>query len=422
MIQLLGVLPAGLYLQSLIGCDNVKEFPEQLGAAVYKSEGADIADITHRLLDSLGGIQSFIDKDDIVILKPNAQWWLQGMTNTDVMSEFIKHVLNIPGFSGEIIIVDNHQDTIRNSRGWTTDKPNGKFNLNDLVKYFNDNGFANVTKYHWHPAGPNPNPLQLAGSGDSVISHPSEGDGYIWPEDLYYECPHGNRCILAYPVFTSSYSGVTIDLKEGAFKNGAYTSQPVKFINFSALNHHSRYAGVTASIKNLMGVVDMSCGYPAPNPENSFNTHHIGASFLFRLLTKHSKQLQSLPFYWDTYFSPSVFRFRFTGGVLGKFMTTIRKPDLNIVTAINIGWGSRTNTKMAYKANTVLASVDPVALDYIAGSQVLLKATQTVSAPQDYIELNDPSNEDKPFYSFLQECRREMGGTMNPDLIKVIDC
>ena len=172
----------------------------------------------------------------------------------------------------------------------------------------------------------------------------------------------------------------------------------------------------------MMGVVDMSCGYPAPLPENTFNTHHIGASFLFRQLIQYKNKLQELPFFWDLLNNPSVFRFRYTAAVLGKFMKEICNPDLHIITAINIGWGSRTDTAKAYQANTLLASKDPVALDFIAGSQVLLEATKKVSAPQEYLELNDPSNEGKPFYSFLQECRRELGGTIEPDLIEVIEC
>jgi len=94
---------------------------------------------------------------------------------------------------------------------------------------------------------------------------------------------------------------------------------------------------------------------------------------------------------------------------------------LNIITAIKVGWGSRIDSSKAYPTNTILASTDPVALDFIAGSQVLLEATKKAGAPQEYSELNDPSNKDKPFRSFLQECRKELGGTINPDLITIIE-
>lgn len=424
VIKLLGSLPAALYLQSIMGCSNknAQNAPgPQIPATIYRATGPDPADLTSRLLDSIGGINSLIGPEDIVILKPNSQWWHQGMTNTDVMAAFIEAVLQRPGFTGEVIIADNHQCKDLNSRAWTTQDRNGRFNYNELVEYFNDQGFANVTKYHWSPAGPNPTPLQMDGSGDSVRSHPSEGDGYIWPRDLYYTCPHGNRCILAYPVFTSSYSGVTIDLKNGAFKNGSYTGQPVKFINFSAMNHHSGYSGVTASVKNFMGVVDMTCGYPGPEPEGFFNTHHVGASGLFRFLAEHRQGLRKFPYFLEIYLHASVFRFHYTGGVLGAFMAKVRRADLNIITAIRTGWGSRIDTKMATQTDTLLASTDPVALDFWAAKNVLLPATAAAESPGWLLEANDPGPEDSRFRKFLEECRRELGGTTDPDLMKVIE-
>lgn len=424
IIKCLGSLPLVLYAQQFLGCagDDERPFPPQTPATIYKATGPDPTDITRRLLDGLGGIRSLVDVDDIVILKVNSQWWHQGMTNTDILRAFIEQVLAIPGFAGEVIIADNHQSVTPNDRGWTTDKRNGQFNYNELIRHFNELGHQNVTKYHWHPAGPNPTPLQFGGQGDAVVNHPSEGDGYIWPEDLYYECPYGNRTVLSYPVFTSSYSGVTVDLKNGAFKDGNYIGQPVKFINFSALNHHGRYAGVTASIKNYMGVVDMSCGYPAPYPEGTFNTHHVGASSVFRFMARHMDRLREMPRFFDTYLHPSVFRFRYTGGVLGRYMKLIRKADIHIITAVRVGWGARIHPAMAAQTDTVLASKDPVALDYWAAANVLAKATREAGADEYFVKLNDPSKSVGPFWQFIEECRRELGGTTDPGLMTIVEC
>ena len=412
-------------LESTLACSRTaptKQFPEQKGARIYKAMDLDITRLTQRLISGIGGIESLVGKQDIVVLKVNSQWWNQGMTNTDVLKSFIEQVLSVSGFEGEIIIADNHQANKSNSRAWTTTMRNGSLNYNELVQYFNDRGHQNVTKYHWHPAGKNPTPLQFDGQGDAVREHPSEGDGYIWPQDLYYECPHGNRTVLAYPVFTSSFSGTTIDLRHGAFRDRDYTGQPVKFINFSALNHHGRYAGVTASIKNYMGVVDMSCGYPAPEPKGTFNTHHVGASQLFRILSSFQRRLEDVPFYWDICLHPSVFRFRYTGGVLGKFMKVIRPADLHVITAVRVGWGSRFDTRMATQMNTLVASHDPVALDYWAASNILLDASLKAGASEDILRLNNPSIADGPFHVFLEECRREYGGTINPSLMEIVDC
>jgi len=426
-MKVLGSSAAGIYLQSLVGCSSSSEpepFPPETRAVIHKATGPDPADATRRLIESLGGIETVIGQHDIVVLKPNAQWWAQGMTNTDVMAAFIEMCLSIPGFDGEIIMADNHQAQEDNSRAWTTKKRNGRYNYNELIAWFNSRGYPNVTKYHWHDAGANPMPLQEAGHGDQVVTHPSEGDGYIWPRELSYTCPYGNRTVLSYPVFTSSYSGVTVDLKNGAFRNGEYTGQPIKFINFPSLNHHGRYAGVTAAVKNLMGVVDMSCGWPAPEPAGTYNTHHIGATNRFKIISNivwKMSSLRKLPGFYDYYESPSVFRFQYTGGVLGAFMHRIRRPDLNILTAIRSGWGSRVNPEKTTQTDTVLASTDPVALDFWASANVLLPATRAARAPENIIEMNDPTIEDGPLHRFLQEVRREMGGTLSPELMDLVE-
>ncbi|PKK82334.1 MAG: hypothetical protein CVT49_14240 [candidate division Zixibacteria bacterium HGW-Zixibacteria-1] len=423
-LKFIGSIPVMIYLPQIMSYASAgepKPFPPETEATIYRATGPDPGEITRRMVDSLGGIGKFIDKDNIVILKVNSQWWNQGMTNTDVIAEFVRIILEIPGFAGEIVLADNNQSETPGGRGWTTDKRNGRFNYNELVGYFNDKGHPNVTKYHWHPAGPNPNPLQFGGSGNSVVGHPSEGDGYVWQEDLYYECPHGNRCLLAYPIFTSAFSGVTIDLKNGAFRDGQYTGQPVKFINFAAMNHHGPYAGVTAAVKNYMGVVDMSCGYPGPTPDGTFNTHHIGASATFRWMAHHRRTIRMVPFVREFYERHPVFRFRYTAGVLGKYMREIRRADLNIITAIRIGWGDRLDPAMAYQADTVLASTDPVALDYWATANIMLPATIEVGAPDYYRKLNNPDIADGPLHTFLQECRRELGGTMDPARIEIVE-
>ena len=423
-VELTSKSAAFLALSQYAGCggQTFKAFPEQTGAEIFLSRGDTARNNTLAMVDALGGIERLIDKDSIVVLKPNSQWWLQGMTNTDSMQVFIDLILNMPGFAGEIIVADNHQDTKDNSRGWTTDKPNGRFNLNELVGYFNGNGHANVSKYHWHVAGSNPTPLQMRGSGNAVVTSPSEGDGYVWPDD-YYESPLGTKTLLAYPIFTSSYSGTTVDLKNGAYRDRKYTGQPVRFINFSAINHHSAYAGVTASIKNYMGVVDMSCGYPAPQPKGYNNTHYNGASSTFkglRWLAENSPHWRLRGYFRNLLDTRWSLEFKYTGGVLGAFMKHIRQADLNIITAQVIGWGSRTKPEMSVETKTILGSIDPVALDYWSAKHVLLPATKAAAPETEYVDLNDPDIVGGPFRDFLDECRRELGGTIDEDKIKVI--
>jgi hypothetical protein len=107
---------------------------------IYESKNGTPEQNVQKVVEMMGGIEKFIGKEDIVILKPNAQWWNQGMTNTNAMKGFIELVLAIPGFKGEIIIAENHhcfgKRNTSNIRGWVTQERNGDFNLNELIEYF----------------------------------------------------------------------------------------------------------------------------------------------------------------------------------------------------------------------------------------------------------------------------------------------
>ena len=376
-----------------------------------------------KLMKMLGGVESVFGKDDIVVIKPNSQWWLQGMTNTDSIVALIEMILALPGFSGEIIIADNHQFQEDNSRGWTTTTPNGRFNLNEVVKYFNTIGHGNVTKYHWHDAGQNPDPLQGNAFGNAVVEGPQDGDGYVWDFDNFYLTEDDHKCIMTYPIFTSSHSGITIDLKNGAWQNGSYTGQPVKFINMSSLNHHSPYCGITASVKNLMGVVDMSCGFPAPEPEDTYNTHYIGLKSGFwervRRLSYVHWRVRGLVAKFVS--EDDLIDFHYTGGALGRWIRTTRKPDLNIITAEWVGYGSRIDKEQSSRPRALVASTDAVAADYIAAKHILLPETIKNMPGSEKCLLNDPDNEDGPFHKFLVYASKETGGILDESFISLYE-
>ncbi|MFH2138138.1 MAG: DUF362 domain-containing protein [Candidatus Omnitrophota bacterium] len=368
---------------------------------IYHAKNGSPEQNTFKAIEMIGGIEKIIGKNDIVILKPNAQWWNQGMTNTNSMKAFIELVLAIPGFTGEVIIAENHQcfgpKNNCNIRGWNTRMRNGEFNYNELIKYFRQKGHANVTKYHWIGGGsfgkddtlkarilrPIKEAVKkLRGYRErKLVVHPRQGDGYVWTNIEYrYK---GKKTKMSYPVFTSGFSGITIDFKNGAWKNGKYTSQPVKFINFAGLNHHSDFAGVTSSVKNYLGVIDMTCGNVVPEGYCSF--HSIGVPGL--------------------------------GGAVGTFMNTIRRADLNIVTAEWVGFASRTDPKLAARTRSVIVSTDPVALDYYGAKNILYPLGGLVR------ELNNPDNMDGPFRKYLELCCNQGIGTLdeNKMVIKKFD-
>lgn len=357
---------------------------------VYWVRNGNPAQNIAKVVEMMGGVEKFIGTNDIVVLKPNLQWWNQGRTNLWAMKGFVDLVLSIPGFSGEVIFAENHHfmDTSLpngeedNVRGWVKfSEINGdiegvQHNLNSLIALYNDNGVENVSKAYWRDGGPK-HPVWGNGQDGGIVKGPEEGDGYVWTDNDYvFKKLFGLKKWLVkmtYPVFTSKHSGVTIDLKNGAFQRdgkggGRYLNdRAVKLVNFAVLNDHGEDTGITSSIKNLMGITDLSCGYWGKGPEGYSGVHACG----------------------DNYFQYA------KAGPLGHFMKTVRNPDLNIVTAEWVGWGDRTDVNKATRMKGVLASTDPVSLDYCGAKYLVLPLSKNHKH-------HDPDNKRSPIHKFLK--------------------
>jgi hypothetical protein len=360
-----------------------------------------------KVIEMMGGIENFIGAKDIIILKPNAQWRNQGRTNLAAMKGFIDLVLNIADFKGEIIIAENHhfmdeslpEGEKDNVRGWThLSEINGHIdgenhNLNTLIEIYQRQGHKNVTKYHWRDGGPK---RDMWGNGQNggIVKSPAGGDGYVWTDiDYTFSGFLGLRkwkVKMTYPIFTSSYSGITIDFKNGAFRRdgkgrGNYLPEkPIKLINFPVLNTHGRSTGITSAIKNYMGITDLSCGSWGLEPKGYVNVHACGGKYY-----PYAK-----------------------AGPLGCFMKTIRKADLNIVTAEWVGWGSRTDIAGATRVKTILAGADPISLDYY-GAKYLV-------CPLNRKEYHDPNNPRSSVRKFLDLASLESGqGTLDEGNMKI---
>ena len=77
---------------------------------VYKvMNGADCFQNIAKLWELLGGPAAYIGPTDVVVIKGNAQWPNQGYTHTGCIKAVIDAILQIPGFSGEILLCDNIQ-------------------------------------------------------------------------------------------------------------------------------------------------------------------------------------------------------------------------------------------------------------------------------------------------------------------------
>jgi len=88
-------------------------------------------------------------------------------------------------------------------------------------------------------------------------------------------------------------------------------------------------------------------------------------------------------------------------------MRTIRKADLNIVTAEWVGWGSRTDTSKATRMQTVLASTDPIALDFYGTKYLVYPLSKDK-------EHHDPENPKSSVRKFLDLTLKSLGtGKLN---------
>ncbi|HHL34204.1 MAG TPA: DUF362 domain-containing protein [Desulfobulbaceae bacterium] len=343
-----------------------------------------------KVIEMMGGVETLIGSDDVVIIKPNAQWWNQGAPNLLALKTFIDAIMSRPGgFFGEVVIAENcHRGATpwkslnsgwAHSFQWNSDIPRVE-NLNDFSNHLKKKYGARFSTVHW---------IDVAHGGRRVFG-PADGSGYVYCDGTggvpLITCENGSKgekfrsTIMTYPVFSTD-KGTIIDFKNGIWKKGAYTGQPLRLINFAAMNHHSTYCGATSAVKNYLGVVDLSGG---PDP-------HIKG-----LLTGGYYNFHSFPF--DKW-APGPER-GMLGKEVGTFMKTIRRADLNITTAEWVGLSSRTDPPVA-RTRAVLACTDSVALDYHAAKYILY--------PNSRIPVHNPDNKSGPLHHYLLKCA-EAGG------------
>jgi hypothetical protein len=304
-----------------------------------------------------GGIERFIDHDDVVVLKPNGQWPNQGYTHTLCMKALIDVILNRPGgFAGEIIITEHvHRDPDEALTGnycWNMPASYRVRNWPDmsyleLVADYHSDHTPNVTAI----------PLYDSGKGGFVaVSGPADlgADQHGWVRTTFIAPTNGRAARLSHPILLSEYSDKLIDLKNGVWQNGRYNSQKVKLIFLPTLNNHGYldsedYAGPTSALKCHLGIVD----FTGPG---SYTLHTVG------------------------YDSPA--NTRAMGETVGHLITQILKPTFYLTCAEYTGYGGRHNS-WAAQTKTVGLCADPVTLDYWMCKYVMLpcRTSQTFMNP-----------------------------------------
>lgn len=352
-----------------------------------------------KLLELMGGIENLVGKADIVIIKPNVQWWNQGAPNLLTLYTFIKLIMERPGgFNGEVVVAENcHRGNHPwNFAGWSNlfDRNasiEGVNNYGDLTKKLKAEFGDRYSTVHWVDVK----------AGAKRVYRPDDGVGYVYCDgtngvpllSMDNGCPglHKRSVIMTYPRFETD-RGTRVDFKHGVWANGKYSDQPIRFINFAALNHHSEYCGVTSALKNYLGVSDLSGG---PDPHNDGK------------ITGDYYNFHSFPF--DKWAAGP--RLGMIGAEIGFFMNTVRKADLNIISAEWIGLASRTELPAA-RTRAVLASTDPVAVDY--------HSTKYLLYPNSQISVHDPDNQGGPLYYDLKACADLTGDAFDESMVNVV--
>ncbi len=263
----------------------------------------------------LSGPEGLIGPEDVVLIKVNAQWKYRGCTNSDVIRGLIQRILDHPEtFTGEVVLFENGQG--RGSLNCDTWSAYGNkeihANANDESQTFLS--LANTTFRSPRVSAYLLDPIR----GNFIGADEHRVDGYRTYENVGYPC------------FTTA-NGRRIELLKGIWTGSGY-SPNLKVINVPVLKHHDEGgAEITASLKHFYGVVSMSDG------QSGFRHYHG------------------------------------LGETAGRMVASVATPVLHIVDAI---WVSLTQlkgypAKTTFRTNQLLASQDPVALDYWAAKFVL---------------------------------------------------
>lgn len=402
------------------------EDPVRDRARVYVAQGGTPSANVDAVLARLGGLDKVVGKEDVVIVKVSAQWWNQGMTNVAAVKRLVESVLELPGFSGEVIVFENTHFRLSDgsglSRAWThpsernVDVP-GWTRLGDLAPYFRarrapvsfvglvDAGPSSLSGDDWHD--PTHEHGTYGGDGRGPILAGEDRDGYHWDFARAYRLPKSwvdeARTPLTWPRFTSPHSGLVVDLADGVLRREGGRLLPagrkLTWINMTTANEHGS-TGFTGASKSTMGVVDMSAG--------ELGTHPLARGW------------RSVHYFGRGHPSAS---WRMAGP-LAYFARTIRAPDLILTVAEWVafqphGYDEREDIRhgaaSCLQKRTVIAGTDPVAIDAWAVRNLL----GDVPSPnrKAYLDLDDPES---MVSKFLRCYRMEYGrGTISASLIEV---
>lgn len=404
---------------ALLPHDPVKE-----RRTLHVSRGLGPAGNIDAVVAGLGGMQTVVGKDDVVLVKVSAQWWNQGMTNVAAVKRVIELILATPGFAGEVIVFENTHflaDGSPLTRGftypsaWNVDVP-GWTGLADLFPHFKQLGAPvsyvglvdamRSSNGNWDWRDPGRKHGVYGGDGRGPIAEGELRDGYRWDFGKTFRVPRSlvddAQTPLTWPVFTSPHSGITVDLRDGLSRrqNGKLvpvSDRKLTWITMPTVNEHAS-TGLTCCCKSAMGIVDMSAGHPGnhPSTRDYASVHYFGNPHAF----------------WRM------------AGPLAQFAREVRAPDMYIAVAEWVGatpkgaWDPEADLRIekasAHHVNAVVAGTDPVAVDAWCARNLL---TPLRAGDPALYDLDDP---DSTLSRFLRYYRAVYGsGTLDASLVQV---
>jgi len=411
--------------------------PERDRVAIHVARGAGPAANVDAVVAAAGGMGKLVGSDDVVVIKVSAQWWNQGMTNVAAVRRAIEHVIELPGFKGEVVVFENthfhfpDRDVADPGRGltraWThpsvrnVDVP-GWDKLGDLIPHFAglgapvsfvglvDGGGSDLAGDAWYD--PEHHHGVYGGDGRGPIAAGDPRDGYHWDFDQVFQLKRSRvryaRTPLTWPRFTSPRSGLVIDLRDGVLRRDGdrlvATGRPLRFINMTTCNEHGS-TGFTGACKSPMRLVDMSAGALGNHPRvrGYQSVHYFG-----RTGRPHPERDPT----WRM------------AGPLAFWNQRVRRADLYLTVAEWIaatpttGWDGQDDIRhaesCAVKVGHVVAGSDPVAIDAWCVRNLVAPHAGAHAA------MLDLDNPDSKVSRFLRYFRQVAGwGTLDPSLVTV---
>ncbi len=329
------------------GVDNLVSLMGREGLKFYRSATE----------SPVAGPDGLIAADDVVVIKINYQWPERGGSNVDVLSGLMWRLVAHPdNFTGEIVVCENAQfNSVNNFDRSQNNAEDHNRSPHDAVVQFQNLGYT-VSHYDW--TARRYTQVQEYSAGNMT-------DGYIvygYDSDV-----HGR---LSYPKFRTVY-GTYVSLKYGLWypESSSYDREKLKFINLPVLKSHSATYGVTACVKNYMGVVTGALS----------TSSHNGIRY----------------------------------GILGALLGEIQVADLNILDCIwinaNPHSGPATSYGGATRRDELVASTDPVAADIWAVRNILIPAflENGFSPPWPQPDA-DPDNPNSDFRQYLDNSMHQI--------------